>query len=235
MNIKLSNRLQAVADEVDPGAIVADIGTDHGYLAVYLTVENIAQHVIASDRAKGPLTAADQLVSLLSLKPKIETRLDDGLMVLKPNEVDTICIAGMGGMTIIDILSQAPEVLKTAKKLVLQPQRGASKLRRWLAANHFRITAENLAVDDGFYYIVIVAEPGEMQLSPEEVSFGPLILKNGHPLLAPYLRLKQADLSRLLEAAATGVGEDAKRRQEQLAKEIEQIKTVLNQLDKQNQ
>jgi len=232
MNIKLSNRLQAVADYVLPGANVADIGTDHGYLAVWLTVNNVAEHVIATDRAKGPLKAAQQFITLLSLTPRIETRLGDGLQTLKPNEADTICIAGMGGMTIIDILEQSPEVLATTKRLVLQPQRGASKVRRWLAAHNFRITAENLAEDDGFYYVIIVAEPGEQELSSAEISFGPEILKNGHPLFAPYLKLKAADLTRLREAAATGQGVEAQKRTAQLTHEIEQINELLNKMEK---
>ena len=128
MNIKLSNRLLAVAKQVDKDARVADIGTDHGYLAVYLTINNISDYVIATDRAKGPLTSATQLVELLSLDTKIDTRLGDGLDVLLPGEADTICIAGMGGMTMIDILRSHPEIVGSVKKLILQPQRGASKV-----------------------------------------------------------------------------------------------------------
>ena len=88
MRIKLSNRLQAVARQIPAGLTVADIGTDHGYLPVYLVVNDIAPRVIAADRGKRPLDSAQQLVSLLSLESQIDIRLGDGLSVLKTAEAE---------------------------------------------------------------------------------------------------------------------------------------------------
>ena len=230
MNIKLSNRLLAVAKQVDKDARVADIGTDHGYLAVYLTINNISDYVIATDRAKGPLTSATQLVELLSLDTKIDTRLGDGLDVLSPGEADTICIAGMGGMTMIDILRSHPEIVGSVKKLILQPQRGASKVRRYLMENGMRIICEDIAEDDGFYYVVIVAEQGEMELTEDEIAFGPYLLHNGHPLYKDMLSLKRRDLEQLLISLSEEQTEELINRKNQLNDEIAQISRVIEQL-----
>ncbi len=227
MNIKLSNRLAAVAKMVIPGKMTADIGTDHGYLPVYLVVNGIVPAVIATDRARIPLQSAEQLVSLLSLEKKIDLRLGDGLSVLHPGEVSTVCISGIGGVTIRSILEAEPEVLSRLERLVLQPQRGAAGLRHWLSEHGWRIIHEDIAYDDGFYYEIITAQPGVMTLSREEEEFGPLLMAEGHPLFADYLRLKQADIERLLAEVSKSNNEEAAARAEQLRAILERIKKVI--------
>lgn len=231
MRIKLSHRLQAVARYVIPGSVVADIGTDHGYLPVYLVVNDVAPRVIATDRGKGPLSAASQLVSLLSLDTQIDLRLGDGLTVLQPGEVDMVCIAGMGGMAIRDILADNMDVARSLKRLVLQPQRNVSAVRHFLVENGWRIVAEDLAEDEGFYYEIIVAEPGEMTITEHEAEFGPLLLANGHPLLKDFLSLRQADLTRLLESMESNNSLEAVRRKEQLRLEIARVAEVIKEQD----
>jgi tRNA (adenine22-N1)-methyltransferase len=230
MRIKLSNRLQTVAKHIPPGLRVADIGTDHGYLPVYLAVNDLSPHVIATDRGKGPLASAEQLVSLLSLENKVSTRLGDGLAVIEPGEVDVICIAGMGGMAMKEIIENGMAVAKSAKRLILQPQRNVSAVRRFLAESGFKIVAEDLAEDDGFYYEIIVVEQGEMQLSDTEAEFGPLLLANGHPLLEGFLRLRELDMTRLLESMSENNSPDSLRRKQQLEEEISRIGKVIGEL-----
>lgn len=231
MRIKLSNRLQAVARHIPAGLRVADIGTDHGYLPVYLAVNDISPQVIASDRGKGPLASAEQLVGLLSLENQVSLRLGDGLSVLEPGEAEVICIAGMGGMAITEILTAGMAQAKAAKRLVLQPQRNVAAVRHFLVDNGFKLVAEDLAEDDGFYYEIIVAEPGEMQLTELDAEFGPLLLANGHPLLKDFLSLRERDLTRLLEAMAGNNSPDSLRRKEQLEQEISRIAKVTAELD----
>ncbi len=228
MKIKLSNRLQAVADMVLPGKTAADIGTDHGYLPVYLIIEDICPHVIASDRAKAPLESARQLVELLSLNNQIDIRLGEGLDVLAPHEAATICMAGMGGATMRTVLLDSREMLPTIERLVLQPMRGAAGLRRFLVENGFAIVQEELALDDGFYYEIIAAEQGAMTLSEDEIDFGPLLLAQKHPLLGDYLALKQADLTRLMDGLAQSKSQEAQARLEQLHCMVERIKKVMS-------
>lgn len=230
MRIKLSNRLQAVARQIPAGLTVADIGTDHGYLPVYLVVNDIAPRVIAADRGKRPLDSAQQLVSLLSLESQIDIRLGDGLSVLKPAEAEVICLAGMGGMAIKEIIAANLPLAKSAKRLVLQPQRNVSAVRRFLAANGFKIVAEDLAEDDGFYYEIIAAEPGMMTLTDDEADFGPLLLAEGHELFRDFLILKEADMTQLLVSMAESNSPDSLRRKQQLEDEISRIGKLIGTL-----
>lgn len=230
MRIKLSNRLQAVARQIPAGLKAADIGTDHGYLPVFLAVNDISPHIIASDRGKGPLAQAEQLVGLLSLENQISCRLGDGLSVLAPGEAEAICIAGMGGMAITEIITEGMAQARAAKRLVLQPQRNVAAVRRFLADNGFCIVAEDLAEDDGFYYEIIAAEPGEMQLSDLEAEFGPLLLAGGHPLFKDFLSLRERDLTRLLDAMRDNFSPDSKARKAQLEEEISRINRVIAQI-----
>jgi len=226
MRIKLSNRLLAVARQVPTGLTVADIGTDHGYLPVYLVVNDIAPRVIASDRGKRPLASARQLVSLLSLENQIDVRLGDGLAVLRPGEAEVICLAGMGGVAIQEIIAANLPLAQAAKRLVLQPQRNVAAVRRFLAANGFQIVAEDLAEDDGFYYEIIAAEPGgqgALTLTEDEADFGPLLLAEGHPLLRDFLILKETDLTQLLTAMADNNSPDSLERKRQLENEITRL------------
>ena len=230
MRIKLSNRLQAVARQIPAGLRVADVGTDHGYLPVYLVVNDIAPKVIASDRGKRPLDSARQLISLLSLENQIDVRLGDGLSVLQPDEAAVICLAGMGGVAIKEIISAGLPLAQAAKRLVLQPQRNVPAVRRFLVANGFKIVAEDLAEDDGFYYEIIAVEPGLMELTEQEADFGPLLLRDGHPLFKDFLILKETDLTQLLAAMADNNSKDSLQRKKQLEEEISRIGKLIGSL-----
>ncbi len=230
MRIKLSNRLQAVARQIPAGLRVADVGTDHGYLPVYLVVNDIAPKVIASDRGKRPLDSARQLISLLSLENQIDVRLGDGLSVLQPDEAEVICLAGMGGVAIKEIISAGLPLAQAAKRLVLQPQRNVPAVRRFLVSNGFKIVAEDLAEDDGFYYEIIAVEPGLMELTEQEADFGPLLLRDGHPLFKDFLILKETDLTQLLAAMADNNSKDSLQRKKQLEEEISHIGKLIGSL-----
>ena len=230
MRIKLSNRLQAVARQIPAGLRVADVGTDHGYLPVYLVVNDIAPKVIASYRGKRPLDSARQLISLLSLENQIDVRLGDGLSVLQPDEAEVICLAGMGGVAIKEIISAGLPLAQAAKRLVLQPQRNVPAVRRFLVANGFKIVAEDLAEDDGFYYEIIAVEPGLMELTEQEADFGPLLLRDGHPLFKDFLILKETDLTQLLAAMADNNSKDSLQRKKQLEEEISRIGKLIGSL-----
>ena len=105
--MELSKRLYAVAGLVTEGASVADIGTDHGYVPIYLVKNKIASKVIAMDINKGPLERARMHIIGHGLKGQIETRLSDGLKMVNPGEVDAMIAAGMGGALVIKILEDS--------------------------------------------------------------------------------------------------------------------------------
>ena len=130
--MELSKRLYAVAGLVTEGASVADVGTDHGYVPIYLVINNIASKVIAMDINRGPLERARMHIIGHGLKGKIETRLSDGLKEIEPFEVEGMIAAGMGGGLVIKILEDSKEVVETLKFAVLQPQSEISKVRKYL-------------------------------------------------------------------------------------------------------
>ena len=175
--MKLDARLAAVAAFVPQGSRVADIGTDHGYLAAALVEEGRAPFVIASDLPAGPCEAARRTVREEGLTGKIEVRQGDGLTVLQPGEVDTVCIAGMGGVLMTEILAAAPEVWRSLTALVLQPMTGEEELRRYLYAHAWHVADEKLVVADDRLYTVIRAARGRRKM-PDDVTLaiGPVLL-----------------------------------------------------------
>lgn len=211
MLVKLDDRLAAIAGLVLPGQAAADIGTDHNYLPAFLLQRGVCPRVIASDKADGPYRNAVALTRRLGLEQTLEVRRGQGLEVLNPGEAATIIIAGMGGRLTIEILAAAPAVLAQTRRLVLQPQRDLPQLRRWLAEHGWRIVAERMAYDHGWYYTALAAEPGEAVLTPQEAEFGPCLLNERPQLWLNYLRFRLVKTQRLLEqlAASGGSGERA--------------------------
>lgn len=182
--MKLGHRLKVIASMVPTGLTLADIGTDHAYLPIYLVEQNIVPCAIAGDVHQGPYLSAQNAVSSLQLEHRISVRLGNGLEVVKPGEADVVAIAGMGGATIIDILQSCPEVTRTVKRLILQPMIAASLVRKWLHIHGWQIVEEQLVEEEGKLYQIIAAEPGE---SPEYETIldeiGPLLWQTKHPLL----------------------------------------------------
>ena len=151
----MDSRLKAIMDFVPNGSRVADIGTDHGYLAIELIKNNIAEFVIASDKNAKPLAAAQKNIKEAGIEDKVDLRLGDGLKPLKVNEVDVICIAGMGGALMCDILDASPEIVETVDKIILQPMNASEKIRQWAVNNKFYIEDEDLAEVDNIIYEII--------------------------------------------------------------------------------
>ena len=158
--MKLGSRLAALVAFVPQGTRVADIGTDHAYLPIELLQKNIAISAVAADVHIGPYQAAKENIKGLGLNNKISVRSGDGLSVLSPGEVDTVVIAGMGGGTIIDILSGNPLITSSLSRLILQPMVATGLVRRWLSTNKWTIIDESLVQDDGKLYEILVAEQG---------------------------------------------------------------------------
>ena len=146
--MKLDQRLSAVAALVRLGSRLADIGTDHAYLPVWLVQNGVCPAAIAADLRPGPLEAARRHVAAAGLEDRISLRLGDGLAPVFPGEADDIVIAGMGGETIAAILAAADWLADARLRLVLQPMSRAEETRRWLLKNGFSgmDTAQNLLI-----------------------------------------------------------------------------------------
>ncbi len=187
--MQLDDRLQALADFVPVGCRAADIGTDHGYLAIDLIREGKANFVVAGDLNEGPYEAAKRTVHENAMAAdQISVRLGNGLQVLEPGEVDTVCIAGMGGVLMTQILEQSPDVVKKLTTLVLQPMNGAPELRTWLYRHNWHIADEALAVADGRIYEIIKAERGRVKRpAPLDLLIGPVLWQKKPPLLKHHI------------------------------------------------
>ena len=147
--MELSKRLHAVAGLVTEGASVADIGTDHGYIPIYLVKQNIASRVIAADINRGPLERARMHIVGYGVKDRITTRLSDGLEQIEPGEADTMIAAGMGGGLIIRILQKGKPVTDRMRALILQPQSEIEKVRIYLNQNGYQIENEDMVEEYG--------------------------------------------------------------------------------------
>ena len=154
---KLGPRLQAVADFVPQGAKLADIGTDHASLPVYLVQKGTISFAIAADVNKGPLEHAAQAVEEAGLSGQIPLRLSNGLDQIGPDEVDCVVMAGMGGILITQLLEKAPWLQQETKTLILQPMTDAPLLREFLATQGYEIIKEVGVVHKTYAYTVIKA------------------------------------------------------------------------------
>lgn len=229
----LPRRLAAVSSLIPPGKVVADIGTDHGFLAVYLIKSGLAKKVIASDIHQGPFERARKYIHYEGLEDHIDVRLGGGLDVLSPGEVDVIVIAGLGGNTIVEILGKGLDLLADVETLVLNPATHESEVRQWLSKNGRRLMEEDLVEDQGKLYQVISASHGEQPEAEEwtwlDYEVGPLILRKRHPLLKEYLKRKL----KKYEGAVNNLRQSNSRDKERLClllSHIEEIKAFYEEL-----
>ena len=155
--VKLSVRLKAIIDMIEIGASVADIGTDHGFLPVYLAQKNIARRIIASDISAASLEKARMAASKYNVSESITFIAAPGLCGIASSDVDTIVIAGMGGETIVSILKDAPWTIHRDVRILLQPQTKIELLCRFLYDQGYIIRETKSVLDRNKYYTIIHA------------------------------------------------------------------------------
>ena len=200
---RLDHRLATVPPFVRPGAVVADVGTDHAYLPIVLVGSGCATRAVASDIHRGPIERAAQHVAEYGLSDRIDTVLTDGLEGIRPYAPTDIIIFGMGGELIARILSDAPWVKDTGIRLILQPMTHAECVRTYLAEQGFALVDEVLSRESGKIYQTIVAEyTGEPYVIDEVTAeLGRFANpKKDEPLRVPFITHR----IEVLEAAAAG-------------------------------
>jgi len=196
--MELDDRLQAAADFVAEGALFADIGTDHAALVIDLVKKGRIKKAVATDLNANPCEMAERQIRLNGLSEKIEVRQGNGLAALNVGEVDTVCLAGMGGELMIRILSDGAEIMSGLSNLILQPMNDAFILRRWLYEHSWHIPKEKLTAVGGHIYVILSAYPGKRPRPTElELYLGTALIKTRPPLFNEYVREKLFKLKRI--------------------------------------
>ncbi|MDD4797835.1 MAG: class I SAM-dependent methyltransferase [Eubacteriales bacterium] len=211
MAIRLTKRLKAVADYVDTHRAVADIGCDHGKLALYLAQAGCPK-VLGCDISRPSLEKAHRLKAQYA-QPNLELRTGDGLAAVTPGEVSALVLSGMGGSTIARILGRHPDVLCRVEQLVLSPHSELAQVYDFLARNGFYLADEAIVHDAGRLYRVLLAHRGVMP-APDDAFCGEFgsILPVKRPehydtLLRRQIRLGSAVLAARQAAGEASVGE----------------------------
>ncbi|GAB6180118.1 class I SAM-dependent methyltransferase [Desulfotomaculum defluvii] len=233
--INLSRRLKCLAQYVPKGSVVADIGTDHGYLPIHLVLQGTCPRVIAADINKGPLEAARSNIIQRCVQDKIDLRLGNGLQILKPGEADAIVIAGMGGGTIRDILRASPQVAMGASLLILQPMADEKDLREYLLLHGWTLKDEEMLLEDDRLYLVIVAERGQEALDdPILLEVGPRLLEKKHPLLKEHIHKLVGKYQRVLEGLEKSSRADTQNKAVLIKEKLEQLRELVGKLKVEN-
>ena len=202
-NTTLSQRLLSVCSFVPQGARLADIGTDHARVPIYLIKTGVVSHAIASDIGEGPLGKARANITFFGLADLVELRLGNGMTTLRDGDADCIVIAGMGGELMANLITEY--IPGGVKRLVLQPMLDPHLVRKALCNAGFAIVAEDIVSENDKMYAVIVAEPGEMKLSLEETYLSPFT--KAHHMYEEFLSFR---LKRMKVAAENAIKAGAK-------------------------
>lgn len=203
MTLNLSKRLSSVADFVEKGSRLADVGSDHAYLPIALVQSGLINFALAGEVAVGPFNHAKAEVAKAGLSQKIQVRLADGLdLIQEGDQIDTVTICGMGGSLITDILKRGRNRLSGKESLILQPNVGEYGLRTYLQDQAYAIIDERLIYEQKHFYEIILARKLSYspEYSPEELFFGPHLLKRQEdPVFQEKWKLEAEKRQRILD------------------------------------
>lgn len=193
----LTERLNCIINYVNCER-AADIGTDHAYVATELIRLGRAKHVIAADIRQGPLNAAIENIKKHKMENEIETRLGSGLSVLKPYEVETCVIAGMGGELICEILNADISTARSMK-LVLQPMNAQYEVRKYLIENNFRIEKEDIVCEGERVYNVLIVNDGKQEPFLKETDYHIPPYLEDNPLYNKLYNKKKREFTKIVK------------------------------------
>lgn len=228
--MELSERLNFIIKNIENTSVLADIGTDHGYIPVHALKNGICSKAIAVDINKEPLDKARLNAILEGMGEELEFRLGDGLKVLEKDEVEVTVIAGMGGNLIRDILEAQIEKVNSMKYLVLQPAQNPEVLREYLYTNNYEIINEDLCLDDNIYYELFKVRRKEGEatnLDPIYYEVSPKLLMQKHPLMKEYLISKVENYKRI-NSFITESTINANERRKSIQEKIDVITNMIN-------
>ncbi len=228
----LSERMKAITNLVTEGNSICDVGCDHGYVSIYLTIVKHAKKAVAMDVRTGPLSLAKEHIEEYGLSDIIDTRISDGLQKLEIGETESCIIAGMGGNLMMHILQEGEKKAKSFRELVLQPQSQLEEFRVFLRKEGYEIVAEDMIFEEGKYYPMMRVVPGRTISEDTQNQllfdrYGKLLLQNQNEVLKNYLLKAYQNNRELFEHLSMQQGEKSESRMESLRAEQEGIKEAL--------
>ena len=228
--MELSKRLNFIIENIDNTSVLADIGTDHGYIPLYAVKNGLCSKAIAIDINKDPLDKAKLNAILEGAGDELEFRLGSGLKPLENGEVEVAVIAGMGGNLIRDILEDDIEKVSSIGYLILVPAQNPEVLREYLYNNDYEIICEDLCEEEGIYYELFkvrkkAGESAKLDSIYYEVS--PKLLMQRHPLMKEFLNSKVENYKKIL-SFITDSTINAKERKTAIEDKINIITNMVN-------
>ncbi|GGH26611.1 tRNA (adenine(22)-N(1))-methyltransferase [Paenibacillus segetis] len=249
--MKISSRLQQIAERLPEGCRLADIGSDHALLPVSAVKSGKASFAVAGEVSDGPLDAARRQVAEAGEGHRISVRKGNGLEVITAGEVDTVTIAGMGGALIVSILSAGEDKLVGVKRLVLQPNVAEELVRRWLFEHGWFLSEEVILQEDGKIYEILTADahPDAMQLNEKLYSertlpggtvltkeilltMGPRLTEEPNEVFFYKWDSELLKLDRIRQSIATSKLESSREKEMEINREYVQLEEALKCLQK---
>ncbi|SFL32592.1 tRNA (adenine22-N1)-methyltransferase [Paenibacillus sp. 1_12] len=249
--LRISKRLEMIANEVPTGSRLADIGSDHALLPVYLAQQKQIVKAVAGEVNLGPFQAASRQVRESALDQVIDVRHGNGLEVVEAGEIDVITIAGMGGALIADILEAGKDKLSGVNVLILQPNVGESNVRSWLIAHHWILQNEQILEEDGKIYEILSAVPAHRSQMSNDVLYrerhlsdgvtvnhemllklGPMLLDNPQDVWFRKWESELEKLAMIVQRLGLSTLPESRMKELEYQQEIERIKEVLACLQK---
>ena len=222
--IELPPRLAAVAEYIPAGVCVTDIGTDHGYLPIFVIQTGRCPRAVAADVRPGPLSSARNHIREAGLEERIVVRLSDGLEGFGPEELECVVMAGMGGRLIARLLQKGFEQgkLSSCTALVLQPQSELDRVRKMVHRVGFSISREQMREEKEKRYTVLLAEPGQERYEPQEYIFGRKLFQARDPVFQKML-VEETQKLRTISIQLTAISDPSER----VKKRLEEVEELL--------
>lgn len=226
--MELSIRLKTIADMIERCDKIADIGTDHAYIPIYLIKNKVCTEAIASDINKGPVEKAKKNVAIENLKDKIECRHGGGFTTIDPKEVQVAVIAGMGGNLIRDIIEESKDVFKSLDYCILQPVQNPEILREYVYIMGYKILDEELCYEEGKFYEIIKVkyDNNPICIDPIYYEISKKLLDKKHPLIFKFIRYKLEKYYKIYNDI-TDSSENAQLRKNEIKNKITKLEELL--------
>lgn len=229
----LLNRLTTIADMVIKNKVVADIGSDHALLPIYMLENQLVTKAIVTDVIDGPYERAKKAVGESPYPDKIEVRKGDGLDIIKPHEVQTIIIAGMGGDTIVDIISRDFLKAETYERFILQPMSRPYVVRELLAKRGWTLNEERLVYENNRFFVILSYTPSNnpYNLTPLQLDIGSLLLENNYKYKLEYLRHYLTKYKNIYNKLANSKGAKEQELLKEYYAKIRELEDIINEIN----